>query len=207
MNILRILAIVAVFGLGCTSNTEPSGSKGPAMISVQNIPPPDAPMNVAPSRRAEFPIPVRRGGRIKLVLMNLAFSGTDGDALNNVGYPIQILEVDVLTAEYAERPFIIPEHHPTGIVGRFDDPNTLPPQRRAMLSARVYAALDRLLPLFATEPSTPWTKEAQEAARDVRDLFPYAAEPGLWPYYEAYGRDFFAWAEQHAPAGAARLPW
>lgn len=92
------------------------------------------------------------------------------------------------------------------IVGRRDDPGAISKDRAEMLRQRICAALDVLLPLF-DDPSLPWTEAANKAAREVRDFFPVAAEPGLWPYYQAEGRELFAWVEENAPPGRAALPW
>lgn len=95
---------------------------------------------------------------------------------------------------------------PDGVVGQYDDPAWLPQARADLLRTRIHSALDTLLPFFADE-SRPWTEEANEAAQEVRDFFPLAAEPGLWPYYKAEGREFFAWVETNAPPAKAALPW
>jgi len=95
---------------------------------------------------------------------------------------------------------------PDGVVGHFSDPRWPPKERVELLRQRIYSALDVLLPFFADE-NRPWTEEANTAAREVRDFFPMAAEPGLWPYYNAEGKEFFAWVEKNAPPGRAPLPW
>ena len=92
------------------------------------------------------------------------------------------------------------------VLGRFDDPHWPAKDRVTALRHRIYAGLDVLLPLFADE-HLPWTEEANMAAREVRDFFPIAAEPGLWPYYRAEGRELFGWLERNAPPGKARMPW
>lgn len=93
-----------------------------------------------------------------------------------------------------------------GVVGHFSDSSPWWQERMVELRPRIYADLDVLLPFFA-EPSRPWTAEATRAAQEVRDLFPLASEPGLWPYYKAEGKDFFAWLDTHAPPEKAPLPW
>lgn len=92
------------------------------------------------------------------------------------------------------------------VIGHFSDPSWPPEDRRKLLNDRIFAGLDILLPFFADE-NRPWTEEANKAAREVRDFFPLAAEPGLWPYYKAEGREFFAWLEKNAPPEKAPLPW
>jgi len=92
------------------------------------------------------------------------------------------------------------------VVGRRDDPKWTPTDRRDQLRVRILAGLDVLLPFFADE-NRPWTGAANKAAEEVRDFFPLAAEPGLWPYYRAEGREFFAWLEKKAPPAQAPPPW
>ncbi|MFO0592174.1 MAG: hypothetical protein U0441_31815 [Polyangiaceae bacterium] len=97
--------------------------------------------------------------------------------------------------------------YPTApVIGHFSDPKWLPKDRLEILRKRIYEGLDTLLPFYADE-HRPWTEDANKAAREVRDFFPIASEPGLWPYYRAEGKDFFAWLEKNAPPGKAALPW
>lgn len=105
----------------------------------------------------------------------------------------------------AEKYFGFPSP-PGGVVGSYDDPGRRSSDRAMLIDERLHAAMDVLLPFFADE-ARPWTEEVTRAAREVRDFFPLAAEPGLWPYYEAEGKGFFAWVEKNAPPGRARLPW
>lgn len=183
--------------------------------SVQSIPVPQYPVNIVPSRRAYFPIPVRRQGALRLSLFNLAFSGRKiPEEQNEVGAPTQMLEIDVVTGEYVadtgvnldrKERFGIADP-PMGVVGHYDDPHRPPPDHLKALRFRIYFSMDLLLPLFA-EQDRPWTEEANRAAREIRDFFPLAAEPGLWPYYKAEGKEFFAWVEKNAPPEKAVLPW
>lgn len=95
---------------------------------------------------------------------------------------------------------------PIPVIGHFSDPKWLPKDRVELLRKRIHEDLDVLLPYFA-DTSRPWTEEASKAAREVRDFFPIASEPGLWPYYRAEGKDFFPWLEKNAPPGKSPLPW
>jgi len=93
-----------------------------------------------------------------------------------------------------------------GVVGSYGDPTRLLADRIEILRERVLSALDILLPIFADQ-RRPWTEAANTAARELRDFFPLAAEPGHWPYYKAEGKEFFAWVEKNAPPEKAVMPW
>jgi len=121
-------------------------------------------------------------------------------------YSVEIGHLGPRTAAYFGVPDPPGANPGNGIVGHFDDPHWLPRDRAELLRRRILAALDVLLPFFADE-ARPWTDEANRAAREVRDFFPLAAEPGLWPYYKAEGKEFFAWVEKNAPPAKAPLPW
>lgn len=100
-----------------------------------------------------------------------------------------------------------PRDFPTApVIGHFSDPKWLPKDRLEILRKRIYEGLDILIHFYADEART-WTEDANKAAREVRDFFPIASEPGLWPYYRAEGKDFFAWLDKNAPPGKATLPW
>jgi hypothetical protein len=174
-------------------------------------------------RHVSLPVPVRRptGVHLALLLIGDVVAHRDvtaaqaADMSKEVTVPFSIHYLDPQTGTVAsggmplndDGPayFGIPAP-PTGVVGRLDDPKWLAADRIDLLRQRIYAALDVLLPFFADE-NRPWTEEANRAARDVRDFFPLAAEPGLWPYYKAEGKDFFAWVEKNAPPAKAPLPW
>lgn len=135
---------------------------------------------------------------------------------NEVSAPWQVVPLDPVTGEIAGPKFYmnaarrlerygLPDP-PGWIVGHLDDPRWLPPDRVEMLRARIYKALDVLAPFFADEDRA-WTEAANVAAQEIRDFFPLAAEPGLWPYYQAEGKEFFTWIEKNAPPAKAPLPW
>jgi hypothetical protein len=180
-----------------------------------------------PVQAALLPVPIKRAGSIYVAAFELAWPtprpNMPSDEVrrirNDVSIPMRVLYLDPLTGNKVDSTGpgydlynrSAPEHfgiaNPPGrIVGHFDDPNWLPPDRLAMLRERIFAALDVLLPFFADE-NRPWTEAANKAAREVRDFFPLAAEPGLWPYYKAEGKEFFAWVDRSAPPGKAALPW
>lgn len=167
-----------------------------------------------PFQAARLPVLVRRNGKPCIAALHLImptrWPGTpEAEArkvANEVTVPVYVVYVDARTGsklgdtgylnEARPAHFGIPD--PAGqVVGHWDDPNALPQERIPVLVARIHAALDTLLPLYADE-NRPWTEEATKAAREVRDLFPLAAEPGLWPYYRAEGRELFDWVEKHA---------
>lgn len=176
-----------------------------------------------PTRGVELPIPVKNKTGLCIAALQIAFpvpirvSKEEADRIQNkVSVPGEIVYVDVVTGEkvdsvgmgslaLATAYFGIPSP-PDDVVGHFDDPKWLPPDRLALLRARIFAALDVLLPFFADD-NRPWTEAANKAAGEVRDFFPLAAEPGLWPYYKAEGKEFFAWVEAKAPAAKTALPW
>ena len=175
-------------------------------------------------RAGSLPVPVRRANAIQLALLMAV-----GDSVarvdippaeaarmkNEVLVPAFVWYIDAASGEPREQTpyfnersssyFGIPDP-PKKIVGHLDDPSWFAENRVTQLRLRIYAGLDTLLPFFVDE-SLPWTEEANKAARDVRDFFPLAAEPGLWPYYKAEGKELFAWVEKNAPPGKARLPW
>ncbi len=176
-------------------------------------------------RRASLPVPVRRPAGLRLasfmlggVWAKLGRSREETLRLENlITPPLSIDYLDPRSGEIVEDgPYLnekrasyfgIPDPQtPDGEVGRYDDPSRPPKERLELLRQRIYSALDVLLPLFADE-NTPWTEQATKAAQEVRDFFPLAAEPGLWPYYKFEGREFFAWVERHAPPAKAPVPW
>lgn len=176
-----------------------------------------------PVRYVSLPVPVRRPGGLRLALFSITMPvanlnlSPEERALeaNAVPVPDTVDEFDPVTLELvrtggwlnqgrAQR-FGIPD--PAGQrVGRWDDPHWPPVEHRKLLRERIYAALDVLVPLFADESRT-WTFEATTAAAEVRDFFPLAAEPGLWPYYRAEGKEFFTWVEKNAPPQRVPSPW
>jgi len=150
-----------------------------------------------------------------LTLINLGSSGRYvAEERNHVNVPSQLLEVDVVTGEYVADTGVSLNNNErfgianpaNGVIGHYNDPKWLPKDRLGTLRHRIYSALDLLLPFFADETRS-WTAEANKAAQEVRDFFPLAAEPGLWPYYKAEGKEFFAWVEKNAPPGRVPLPW
>lgn len=181
-----------------------------------------------PFRTALLPVPVKRPSGLRwavlqygAVVSNPNLTAVDYErAWNEIENPCSILYYDAVTAQFIEQNPNFNEHleayfgvpRPPGatgcfyVVGHHDDPRAPPKDRWEQLRQRVFMAFDVLLPLF-TDPNRPWTDDANKAAREVRDFFPLAAEPGLWPYYEAEGREFFAWVERNAPPGKAALPW
>lgn len=180
-----------------------------------------------PVRPGELPVPVNCKTGLCLAAFELSAPpwlpshprAENERAANEVSIPMRVVYVDARSGEMvdatgpgydlfnvsAPKHFGIP-NPPDRIVGHFDDPTWLPKERRQLLRDRILAALDVLLPLF-TEQTRPWTEEANKAAQQVRDYCPLVAEPGLWPYYKAEGREFFAWVEKNAPPGNAPLPW
>lgn len=219
---------------GCADKQPPnesggaSGTKGSTMTEVQAVR--FRPMREMPygqhfgsNRTVTLPVPIRSPAGLRLALLLIgdvtARAGrTPEEAAResqSVTVPWSVHYLDAITGELAgqtlelnedrARHFGLPD--PAGyVVGHLDDPNRLPEARVEKLRQRVLVGLDTLLPLFADE-HLPWTDDANKAARDVRDFFPLAAEPGLWPYYRAEGKEFFAWLEKNAPPGKARLPW
>ena len=180
-----------------------------------------------------LPVPVRRGGRVHLaVLLRPAYivqpsTPEERRKVNEVRAPGGIAYVDPIDGERTYfHPFTqAPSHSPLdigspadvekyfgipapagGVIGMYDDAHALPKDRVETLRERILSALDVLLPFF-TDDTRPWTEQATKAAQEVRDFFPLAAEPGLWPYYRAEGKDFFSWVEKNAPAAKAPLPW
>lgn len=167
----------------------------------------------------KLPVPAKRDGRVLLAGLHLLYPTVLPTIpreefqrqLNEVRVPSLVSYADAITGEQlptidgTEKHFGIPDP-PNRLLGHYDDPTWLPEDRRDQLRARILAGLDVLLPFFADE-NRPWTEAANKAAEEVRDFFPLAAEPGLWPYYRAEGREFFAWLEKNAPPAKAPLPW
>jgi hypothetical protein len=177
----------------------------------------------APVQVVRLPVPVRRSTGMSIAALHIPFptliriSKEEAEKIHNkIEVPCNVVYWDATTGqkvdiEYTGNDDAVAEHFglrppADGVVGHFDDPKWLPEKQREELRQRLYAAIDVLLPFFADE-NRPWTEEANRAARDVRDFFPLAAEPGLWPYYKAEGKDFFAWVEKNAPPAKAPLPW
>jgi hypothetical protein len=177
---------------------------------------------------ARLPIPVKRATGLRLAAFQIYYPWAKADEpaeegkreRDKVTAPMNVCYGDPATGKLEVRVgidwreevagggrahFGIPTP-PDGVVGHFSDPQWLPKDRVELLRRRIYAALDVLLPFFADE-NRPWTEAANKAAQEVRDFFPLAAEPGLWPYYKAEGKEFFAWVERSAPPGKAALPW
>jgi len=167
----------------------------------------------------KLPIPVKRDGRLLLAGLHLLYPTVLPTIpreefqrqLNEVRVPSLVSYADAITGEQlptidgTEKHFGIPDP-PNRLLGHYDDPTWLPENRRDQLRARILAGLDVLLPFFADE-NRRCTEAANNAAAEVRDFFPLAAEPGLWPYYRAEGREFFAWLDKNAPPAKAPLPW
>jgi len=63
--------------------------------------------------------------------------------------------------------------------------------------AQLLASLDTLAPQFALQNLRP-DERTVTAARHFLQLFREVSEPPLGRYYEAVGRDFFAWVRQTA---------
>jgi hypothetical protein len=174
-------------------------------------------------RRVSLPVPVRRSGNLCFALLLIgdvvARAGMTAQEAEreqqNVTVPVRVHYLDVSTGKLVDDTHQLNEQRATHfglpdppgfVVGRLDDPTRPPREHLEKLRQRILAGLDVLLPFFA-DASLPWTEEANKAAQDVRDFFPVAAEPGLWPYYKAEGREFFAWVEKNAPPARAALPW
>jgi len=176
-----------------------------------------------PFQAARLPVLARRNGAPCVAALHLRLPVRLPDtpeaearkAANEVSVPVYVVYVDAKSGAKLESTgflnadrqahFGIPDPKDE-VVGHWDDPQALGQERVNALRARILAAFDVLLPLFADQ-DRPFPEDAYKAAREVRDFFPLAAEPGLWPYYKAEGRDFFAWVERHAPPAKTRLPW
>lgn len=222
---------VVIFAVSCgtsaPSPTPNSAREAPTMTSsvvlarhVRDLP---YEKGTPPCRFTTLPAPVKSGGRVRLALFSLtglAFNPSitpeqSRIIARQVSVPVMIDYFDAVTLEQegstgrlnqrTEAHFGIPS--PAGeVAGMWDDPTWPSEEKRQNLRTRIYAALDVLLPIFADD-NLPWTEEANKAAQVVRDYYPVAAEPGLWRYYEAEGREFFAWVAKRAPAAKAPMPW
>jgi hypothetical protein len=96
------------------------------------------------------------------------------------------------------------------VVGHFSDPppDGLSKDQIEILRNRVLTALDVLVPLFlSVDPNMTWPDEANRALQEIRDFFPLVAEPGLWAFYRAEGKEFFLWVAKQAPREQALFPW
>ena len=177
-----------------------------------------------PERFVSLAVPVRRATGLRFALFFISMGPVANPhttpeerelELHSVSVPDAVAYFDPRTHVWDGSPGYLnqgrPSHFgipdpPKYFVGRWDDPKWPSKDRRDLLRARIFAAMDVLLPLF-DDPSRPWTEQANQAAREVRDFFPVAAEPGLWPYYKAEGREFFTWVEKNAPPAKVPLPW
>jgi len=203
--------------MGQSSNPAVHGWGWPSSWKVQTVDELRAGGEVlVPSRDVSLPVPVRRDGQVRLAFMNLGVTGPwreDYDKKRHFVFaPSQVREVDLATGRTLLHPWSENEklfgiaNPPDGVVGCDDDPTLPPREGRLVVLARVYVAMNVLIPFFADE-TRELSSEAVNAARDVRDYFPFACEPGLWPYYKALGQTFFAWAERIAVREKAPLPW
>lgn len=230
---MHILATGVIGLAACASPSDPGGpGSGSATTHAARAPGAFLPVGSmklgsgdgAPVQPGRLAVPVRRFGGVCIAVLHIAdptiWPGTPASEIprvkNEISPPENIVYWDARTNDLVARigtgaPAFREEHFglrdPDGqVVGHFDDPSWLPKARLDLLQRRIFAGLDVLLPFFADE-HLPWTEAANKAAQEVRDFFPLAAEPGLWPYYKAEGREFFAWVEKNAPPGKARLPW
>ncbi len=230
----KLLFSLSVLLVACSNQDARTTTMGASMTTASSQEPhmispflPTASLRLAggdggPVQPGTLPVPVKsRAGLRMAVLFVRAWTPDPSvspakakEIVASVSIPRLVRHLDPVTGQLDEQSiylqsgaerFGIPDP-PDFIVGRFDDTRWPPPERREALRARIFTALDVLLPLFADQ-TLPWTEAANKAAQEVRDFFPLAAEPGLWPYYKAEGREFFAWVEKNAPPTKARLPW
>jgi len=131
--------------------------------------------------------------------------------------PSYVAFLDATTGEFELLKAVVPgefgqKHKEDEILGKY---LTLPERMAAEFLTRqvlLYQAYDALLPAFAVDQADvpPQAKKAAREAQDVqkaavqfRSLFPAVTEGPLQGYYQALGKDFFAWLNRLAPEADA----
>ncbi|EYF01317.1 Hypothetical protein CAP_8471 [Chondromyces apiculatus DSM 436] len=78
------------------------------------------------------------------------------------------------------------------VIGTYEIPSHLSRQQFIELREALYRVYDLTMPAFRSGPRDA-LPEVRDAARSFLQLFPQVAEQPLLLYYQAAGREFFAW--------------